>query len=73
MAVMLCKMFPEKKLKVIVEADNNIEKFGYPPANKSRLATKKIEDLGWRATVDLEEMFDRLIQDMTFQTGKEAK
>ncbi|MCM1392218.1 MAG: NAD-dependent epimerase/dehydratase family protein [Ruminococcus sp.] len=68
MAQMLCDMYPEKNLSVVVEDNGNAAKLGYPPANKARLATKKIESLGWSATVDLKEMFNRLIQDMIFQT-----
>lgn len=66
MAQMLCDMYPEKNLKVVVE-DADAAKFGYPPANKARLASAKLESLGWSATVDLKEMFERLIQDMIYQ------
>lgn len=71
MAQMLCDMYPEKNLKVVVE-DQDAIKFGYPPANKARLAAAKIEALGWKAQVDLKQMFTRLIQDMMCQVQEEG-
>ncbi|MDR0646625.1 MAG: hypothetical protein LBG46_06755 [Elusimicrobiota bacterium] len=40
---------------------------GYAPVVHTVLNTKKLENLGWCAKVDLQEMFFRLFKSFTFQ------
>lgn len=54
-------------IKVVVK-EQDISKFGYANTLHMNLDTSKLRSLGWKAEVDLKEMFTRLIEDM-----KEAK
>ncbi|RSJ12071.1 NAD-dependent epimerase/dehydratase family protein [Streptococcus intermedius] len=49
---------------LIFDIAEDIEKLGYNPTVKIRLNTEKLEKLGWTAEVNLETMFDKLIQSM---------
>ena len=51
--------------KIKVELDIGDEsKYGYAPVLKMNLDTRKLQRLGWKPTVGLEEMFCNLISDM---------
>lgn len=56
-----------KNIEVRCVIDNNIEKYGYAPTLCMNLDTTKIKELGWKAKVDLDEMYDRLIEFMKNQ------
>lgn len=51
------------KISVKVELED-IEKFGFAPTLHMNLDTTKLQNLGWRATVDLDEMYKRTINYM---------
>lgn len=51
----------EIKVKVEIEDEN---KYGFAPTLKMNLDTKKLQELGWKPEVGLEEMFCNLIEDM---------
>lgn len=56
-----------KNIEVKCIVDENIEKYGYAPTLCMNLDTTKIKKLGWKAKVDLDEMYDRLIEFMKNQ------
>lgn len=51
-----------KKIEVKCIVEENIEKYGYAPTLCMNLDTTKIKKLGWKAKVNLSEMYDRLIE-----------
>lgn len=60
-----------RKIDVDVQLDD-ISNFGYAPTLKMNLDTSKLQALGWQPETGLEEMFERLIDDMkkARETGK---
>lgn len=60
MAKCVCETFSESGITVEFDVPDNLESFGYNPEMVIRLDTRKIESLGWKATVGLEEMFQRM-------------
>lgn len=63
MASMVARKFG-KNTKVIVDVKKNTSKFGYAPKLCMNLDTKKLQELGWYASVNLEEMFGYMIESM---------
>lgn len=51
-------------ISVTIEIPEDLASFGYNPQMVIRLDTKKLEALGWKPSVSLEEMFRRTIQSM---------
>lgn len=64
MAELVVSNFGSSEIKVVYEIDDNIITRGYNPINRIKLNTKKIEQLGWQAEVDLIEMYQRMIESM---------
>lgn len=64
MAQLVCDLFREAQIKVTLDMPEDLSTFGYNPEMVIRLDSGKLEALGWRATVGLEEMFIRLIKSM---------
>ena len=58
------------KIKVVFNHPEELQSFGYNPEMKIELITEKLEQLGWKAEVDLEQMFVRMIHDMKLQRNK---
>ncbi len=52
------------KIKLIFDIPEDALKYGYAPAVKMRLCGEKLEKLGWKAQIDLPEMYKRLIESM---------
>ena len=48
----------------IVIAENDVSNYGYAPTLKMNLSTKKIQEIGWKATTNLQEMFQKSINYM---------
>ena len=61
MAELVCNTFPEANIKVVYDCPSNIASYGYNPEMRIALDSSKIENLGWRATTSLPEMFIRMI------------
>ncbi len=63
MAEMVVHNIARDRIKVVydIPKDNS---FGYAADVHLKLSGKKLEDLGWKAEVGLEEMFNRMIEDM---------
>lgn len=64
MAKFVCCLYPKSKSKVVFEIDEDSKKLGFNPVVKIQLNTQKIENLDWKAEVNLEDMFRRLIEGM---------
>ena len=58
------------KIKVVFNNFKDLQTFGYNPEMKIELTTDKLEKLGWNAKVNLEQMFSRMIHDMTIYENK---
>lgn len=52
------------RISVVYNNLEDVNEFGYNPEMKIELITDKLERLGWKAEVDLEEMYIRMIKDM---------
>lgn len=63
MAKLICSL-SQDSIGIKFELDN--KNYGYNPEMKVALNTEKIEKLGWAPQYNLPEMFQRLIQDMSF-------
>lgn len=64
MAELVCTLVPEKSIKVCIDIPDDVTAFGYNPEMVIRLDTRKLQTLGWNATIGLSEMFHRLIESM---------
>lgn len=64
MAQELINNHHEAQTKLVFDLAENIEQLGYAPTLKMNLNVDKIAHLGWKPTVSLMEMFDRMIWDM---------
>lgn len=63
MAEMLIERYADANIKVVYDFSEK-KSYGYNPTIKLKLNTEKIQALGWKATVNLTEMYDRMIQSM---------
>ncbi|MFU0833890.1 MAG: Epimerase domain-containing protein [Oscillospiraceae bacterium] len=66
MAKMVATHFSHKKSCVQIQTNSSIANKLYPPHTHLKLDVSKIESLGWHATVDLPEMYERMIRGMRF-------
>lgn len=62
MAECVSKLFKDNGIKVRIDVPENIASFGYNPEMRIRLDSTCLEELGWKPTVDLKEMFLRMIK-----------
>lgn len=63
MAQMVAHKCANGEINVKIEIDNE-SKFGFAPVLRMNLDTSKLQSIGWKAEVGLEEMFHILIDDM---------
>ncbi len=61
MAQCVCDAFPESNIKVEFDMPKDLASFGYNPEMVIKLDPQRLENLGWHATVDLKDMFVRMI------------
>ena len=59
MAERILQRFSEGRAKVVIDVDPNAP---YPPEHHLPLDVSRLEDLGWKPTVGLEEMYQNLIE-----------
>lgn len=71
MAEMVLDRFGHEDAKVVFDIPEDSMKYGYAPSTKMHLSSKKIEKLGWRAQISLEESYRRMIEFMK-ETGDSA-
>ena len=64
MAQLVANNFGQGKVKVRIEEENDVARFGYAPTLKMNLDCSKIKALGWQAKVGLETAFERMIEYM---------
>lgn len=64
MAHMVSEEIADNKIKVVFDIAEDLAKLGYGPTIKIALDTSKIEKLGWKAEVGIEEAFERMIESM---------
>ena len=64
MANLVSKKISNNKIKIIIDENDDISKFGYANTLKINLETNKLRSLGWSAKYCLEDMFIRMIEDM---------
>lgn len=64
MAQLVCDTFKDSGIEVKIDIPENIASFGYNPEMIIRLDSSKLEGLGWKANVSLDEMFKRLVASM---------
>ena len=67
MAEMVAKDIANGDIKVIIDIPKDIESYGYAPEENLKLSSKKIESLGWKAKIGLEESYRRMIESMRVQ------
>ena len=60
----VCETIGSGKIKTVIDIPEDLASFGYNPEMIIRLDSKKLMQLGWKATIGLEEMFERLIKGM---------
>ena len=66
MAQLVCSLVPDESVQTIVDIPENIASFGYNPEMVIRLDSRKLQKLGWEASVGIKEMFVRLIRSMSY-------
>ncbi len=64
MAQLVAKNFGQGKVKVRIEEEKDISRFGFAPTLKMNLDCSKLKALGWQAQVGLETAFERMIEYM---------
>lgn len=64
MAQLVCDTYSESGIQVECDIPENLASFGYNPEMVIRLDSTKLQELGWMPTVDLKEMYERLIESM---------
>ena len=62
MAELVCTTVGKGQVSVKVEIPEDVQALGYNPEMVIRLDPSKLEALGWKATVGLEEMFSRMVE-----------
>jgi dTDP-glucose 4,6-dehydratase len=60
MAQLVCDTFPDAGISVTYDMPDDVSAFGYNPEMIIALDSKKLNDLGWAATVDLADMFRKM-------------
>lgn len=64
MAQLVCDTFKDANISVKIEIPENVASFGYNPEMIIRLDSSRLESLGWKPSVDMTEMFKRLVASM---------
>lgn len=64
MAQLVRDTFPASKIQVEVDTPKDLKAFGYNPEMIIRLDSSRLLDLGWKPTVNLKDMFKKLIASM---------
>lgn len=62
MAEMVVSSNKEAGIKVVYDIEDDLSKFGYNQSLICILDTERLENLGWKPSVDLEDMYKRMIQ-----------
>ena len=65
MAKLVSGILPESNIAVERDIPEDLASFGYNPEMIVKLDSTKLQKLGWKATVGLREMYERLIESMS--------
>lgn len=69
MACMVAEKCADGKINVRINDQGDAAQRGYAPTLKMNLDTRKLQALGWKPQVGLEEMFNKMLEDMKSQIG----
>lgn len=61
---MLVERYPQSGSRLVFDIPEDSSQFGYAPTSRMLICSEKLNALGWKAEVDLPEMFDRLMRSM---------
>lgn len=61
MAEMLVEKYPQSGSRLVFDIPEDANKFGYAPTSRMLIRSEKLNALGWKAQVELPEMFERLM------------
>lgn len=61
MAELLVDKYPQSGSKLVFDIPEDANKYGYAPTSRMLINAEKLNALGWKAQVDLPEMFERLM------------
>lgn len=64
MAQLVCDTFPKSGIRVTFDMPDDVSSYGYNPEMVIALDAGKLMGLGWKPTVDMQEMFTRLVASM---------
>ncbi len=67
MAALVAEKISGGKIAVKFDIPESVLSFGYAPAVKMKLGGAKMRALGWEPEVGLEQMYERMIYDMTYR------
>lgn len=67
MAAMVASKIAGGKIRVEFDIPESDLKYGYAPSVKMKLSSAKLRTLGWKPEVNLEEMYERMIYDMSLR------
>lgn len=70
MAALVCTLFPGIQVKIDIPKD--VSSFGYNPEMVIRLDSGKLQVLGWKPAVGMDEMLERLISSMEKMGSKKV-
>lgn len=62
MAELVAKTIGEGQISVIIDAVEDVSSFGYNPEMVIKLDNSKLRGLGWEATVNLEKMYQNMVE-----------
>lgn len=62
MAKLVAETIGKSKIKVDIQIPVDINAYGYAPTVKLKLNSDKLRALGWRPSIDLENMFKRMVK-----------
>lgn len=62
MAEMVCDTIGKHEIQTVIDIPEDVASFGYNPEMIIRLDSNRLMELGWSATVGLEEMYERMIE-----------
>ena len=65
MAKLVSGILPESNIAVERDIPEDLASFGYNPEMIVKLDSTRLQKLGWKATVGLREMYERLIESMS--------
>ena len=73
MAQLVCDIFCESEIAVKIDVPENIGVFGYNPEMVIKLDATRLEKLGWKPRIGLEQMLIRLVGSMKNDKNQEKK